>query len=199
MIEIMSYSLLSISLLFSFCVFQINELMILLSTKKNAASLKLKGCPLRPVKLFVVKWSGIFNMLQRYIAIRPYLNAGGWIPNLPVVNLIPSAADHASILEIFHELKKFQELSLVLQKANGSLSEARSGLNWLIEKFPVTNIKLGPNFCHPRHRAFESGVTKVQGNKEADLTPAEKVALEPLLKEDHVEDATPGQRSIPRT
>ena len=163
-------------------VFQINRLMVSLSTKKNAATLRLIGCRLKPVKLFVVKWSGIYNMLHRYIAIRQYLNPDAWVDIASVVDHIPTAAAHLEILQIFEDLKKFQDLSMELQKENGSLATARGGCDWLRQQFPITNAKLGPNFCHSRNRAFESGVTKVQSNNEANLTAAEKIALEPLLK-----------------
>ena len=69
----------------------------------------------------------------------------------------------------------------MLQKDNGSLADARSGCDWLREKYPVTDPKLGPDFCDILHRDFESAVTKVQGNKEAQLTQDERVALEPFL------------------
>lgn len=160
---------------------QINSLMILLMTKKNAGYLKEGGCDHRLIKLFVVKWSGIFMMLQRYILMRPFLNVGVWVHMIPVLTLLPSPVEHVQILEIFEDLKKFEELSKMLQKDNGSLADARSGCDWLREKYPVTDPKLGPDFCDILHRDFESAVTMVQGNKEAQLTQDERVALEPFL------------------
>ena len=89
---------------------------------------------------------------------------------IPALTLLPSPIEHVQILEVFEDLKKFEELSKTLQKDNGSLADARSGCDWLREKYPVTDPKLGPDFCDILHRDFESAVTKVQGNKEAQLT-----------------------------
>ena len=121
-------------------------------------------------------------MLQRYILMRPFLNVGVWLNMVPVLTLLPSPVEHATVLEIFEDLKKFEELSKMLQKENGSLADARSGCDWLREKFPITDPKLGPDFCNEHHQVFESGVTKVQGNREAQLTQEEKTALEPFLR-----------------
>jgi hypothetical protein len=83
--------------------------------------------------------------------------------------------EHAVILSLFEDLKKLESVSKGLQKANGSLFEARSGCDWLIGLFTVTAAKLSPAFCDPRNRAFESAVTKVQGYCENKLTILERI------------------------
>lgn len=110
------------------------------------------------------------------------LNVGVWLNMVSVLTLLPIPVEHATILEIFDDLKKFEELSKMLQKENSSLADVRSGCDWLRGKFPITDPKLKPDFCNEHHQVFESGVTKVQGNKEAQLTQEGKTALEPFLR-----------------
>jgi hypothetical protein len=138
---------------------------------------------LKPVRLFVVKWSGIYNMIQCYIQLRPFLDVGVWVGMMPLLELLLTPVEHAVILSLFEDLKKFESVSKGLQKANGSLFEARSGCDWLMGLFPVTAAKLSPAFCDNRNRAFESAATKVQGYCENQLTVLESVALLPFLKE----------------
>ena len=105
-----------------------------------------------------------------------------WLDIIPVLELLPSPLEHASILSLSEDLKKFESVLKGLQRANSKLFEARTGCDWLIAKFPITSPKLSTDFCDPRNRAFESAVTKIQGNAEHHLTVEESTPLIPLLK-----------------
>lgn len=162
---------------------KVNSLMILLSSKKNAGRLRRGGCKLKPVKLFLIKWSGIFNTVQRYLKLRPFLNVGFWVTFQPILERLPNPAEHNTLTEMFEDLKKFESVSKGLQEKNGNLKDARIGVNWLMEIFPDTAPKLSMDFCDDQNRDFESGVIKVQSNQEALLTADERYALIPFLKE----------------
>jgi hypothetical protein len=161
---------------------KVNSMMSLLSSKKNCGRLRRGGCKLKPVKLFVIKWSGIFNMVQRYLQLRPFLIAGFWVNFQPLLERLPNAVEHNTLTEMFEDLKKFESVSKGLQEMKGTLKDARTGFDWLMEIFPDTTPKLSLNFCDAQNRDFESGVIKVQSNQEALLTATERHALIPFLK-----------------
>ena len=68
-----------------------------------------------------------------------------------------------------------------LQKADSNLYDTRYALNFLADKYPSTESKLGPNFTDYLWRPFESAIVKVQSNKEPNLSVEEKTSLEAFL------------------
>lgn len=165
---------------------KITALMALLSTKKYCNLLKEGGCDINPMKLSSEKWEATYMMLEQYFLIFPYLSEGVWTHMPSVLALLPNSHDQSLMRVVFDGLKRFESVSLGLRKVNGSLFEARTGFDWLICMFPPAGSKLSPSFCDSSNRAFESAVTKVQGNAEHQLTVEESAALAPFLKEQHV-------------
>jgi hypothetical protein len=121
-------------------------------------------------------------MVQRYLQLRPFLIAGFWVNFQPLLERLPNAVEHNTLTEMFEDLKKFESVSKGLQEMKGTLKDARTGFDWLMEIFPDTTPKLSLNFCDAQNRDFESGVIKVQSNQEALLTATERHALIPFLK-----------------
>ena len=68
-----------------------------------------------------------------------------------------------------------------LQKADSNLYDTRYALNFLADKYPSTESKLGPNFTDYLWRPFESAIVKVQSNKEPNLSVEERTSLEAFL------------------
>ena len=120
-------------------------------------------------------------MVKQYLAIRPFLSNAPWNALNAIVELLPSPLQELRLNGLFEELKTFEMVSKGLQKTENTLYDARYALNFLGEKHPSILSKVGVNFTDYRWRAFESAIVKVQGNQEAQLNEAEKVALEPFL------------------
>ena len=95
--------------------------------------------------------------------------------------LLPSPLQDARLIGLFDELKKFEMVSKGLQKADSNLYDARYALNFVADKYPSTESKLGPNFTDYLWRPFESAIVKVQSNKEPNLSVEERTSLEAFL------------------
>jgi hypothetical protein len=160
----------------------ISKLMVALKTKKNCGRLRTQGCKWMPIILFKIKWAGYFNMIGRYLQIYPFLITGSWVRNVAILEILPSPLQHNRIVGLFEDLKVFQSISMGLQQRCCTLFEARSALDFLALKYPVTAPKLGPLFTDPQWRSFESAIIKVQGGQENNLDADESLALIPFLK-----------------
>ena len=100
-------------------------------------------------------------MLERYLKIRVYLDSGEWPDIVPKLELIPTLAEDARIRVTYAELKNFESVSKGLQKADSTLFSEKTGLNWLLNKHPHLDPKLGTDFSDYLWRPFESAVVKV--------------------------------------
>ena len=104
-----------------------------------------------------------------------------WTTLNAILMLLPSPLQDARLIGLFVELKKFKMVSKGLQKADSNLYDARYALNFLADKYPSTESKLGPNFTDYLWRPFESAIGKVQSNKEPNLSVEERTSLEAFL------------------
>ena len=159
----------------------VNSLMVALSSKKNCGRLRAGGCKLRPVRQHEIRWSGTFRMVKQYLAIRPFLNVHPWNVLNAILVLLPSPVQDARLLNLYDDLKKFESISKGLQRADGTLYEARFALDWLSDKYPETKPKLSVEFADHQWRPFESAVVKVQSGQENVLTADERLSLLPFL------------------
>ena len=120
-------------------------------------------------------------MVKQYLPIRPFLNVHPWNVLNQILILLPSPVQEVRLISMFDHLKKLESISKGLQRAEGTLYEARYALDWLCEKFSVTQPKLSTDFTDHLWRPFESAVVKVHSGQENMLTVGEKAALIPFL------------------
>ncbi|KAG6962080.1 hypothetical protein JG688_00008785 [Phytophthora aleatoria] len=100
---------------------QVNNLMLQLRQPNNAAEL-FKLTPLRAKKCNVTRWSFIYNMLQRYGAIRPQIRLVE-----AVEDLVPSTGDHKKLVGLQKHLEKLDSVCKRLQYEATTMSETFRG------------------------------------------------------------------------
>ncbi|OWZ19062.1 hypothetical protein PHMEG_0006747 [Phytophthora megakarya] len=133
----------------------VNTLMVELRHENNLAELK-KHTVLEPIKRNVTRWSSTFTMVQRYIRIRAEIKKVE-----AVEELIPTGGKHRKLLALFEHLKKFQSITLQLQRDDTDMAEVRLMFDALITEYPVMGEHLKQSAKIVHTPAFESGVAKV--------------------------------------
>jgi hypothetical protein len=117
-------------------------------------------------------------MIKRYIDLYPILPTCGF--GADVLEYIPTAAEHASILELFDDLKFCEELNKVLQTHDHSkitLAFVRKSFDRVIQKFPDMSHHLAADADIVHCPDFENAIVKLQSFEEHRLTNREKAAL----------------------
>jgi hypothetical protein len=114
---------------------KVSKLMVKLGSIKrqgdiipNLALIRIKGCKLKPVRFFPVRWSGAFNMLHKYKDIAQYLThfyndnsvevTDEERRNLPfdspqlvsMTSCIPTLDEHRQLLQMLKNLKPMQKI-----------------------------------------------------------------------------------------
>jgi hypothetical protein len=79
---------------------------------KNASKLRKKNN--KGALIMSIKWGSMFAMINRYLAIADKLGECGFEND--VLELIPTRAEHARIVELRTYLKEFDWVSMLLQK-----------------------------------------------------------------------------------
>ncbi|OWY94818.1 hypothetical protein PHMEG_00035344, partial [Phytophthora megakarya] len=95
-----------------------------------------------------------------------------------VEELIPTGGKPRKLLALFEQLKKFQSITLRLQRDDTDMAEVRLMFDALITEYPVIGEHLKQSAKIVRTPAFESGVAKVITG--AVLSSPETAALKPF-------------------
>jgi hypothetical protein len=164
---------------------------------KNAAILS-ELTPLKPILCNKTRWSGKFQVLDRFLRIRPALiEAANHEDSDLDVNASPPFCQR---VQKYHKpMQKLNEITVKIQKRCCLLSECWSYLNYIVTRHhnnhDVNHVFYGNTFVPKRilwngplspDKYFESGVVKIQTNHHVDdLTDDEKEAVHSLLRENN--------------
>ena len=164
---------------------KVDRLMSELKTQKNSALLRPKT-PLTPQRKNATRWSSTFTMLLRWTELRGPIGEVIGFPQ-EVIELIPNAAEHQSILALIEDLKKFESVSKHLQLGGTErpcLGDARALFQALCSEFeptvPLTHLRSADRIVHSP--IFESAISKLQGGQESDLSTVEADSVNIFLK-----------------
>jgi len=152
---------------------KIHQLMKVMKTLKGSGKLR-KLTHLSAITMCNTRWSSAYDMINRYLELI----------ELPLheeeifVNFLLSPAENLAVRDLYDELKRFNSVSLALQKDETNLATVRILFDALIDKQPSLSKYLSSEssiVCSP---AFESGVCKfVAGKFNACASDEEKAAL----------------------
>eukprot|EP00644_Phytophthora_capsici_P002948 jgi/Phyca11/103032/e_gw1.7.895.1 len=131
---------------------QVNTLMSKLCQVNNFAELS-KVTSLHPIKRNMTRWSSSFEMLQRYIRIRPQIKTVD-----AVEELIPTGASHRKLVALLEHMKKFQSVTKKLQTEGIDLADVRLLFDSVVAEYPCMrgHLKADANIVHSP--VFESAV-----------------------------------------
>ncbi|KAH9141556.1 hypothetical protein AeRB84_014268, partial [Aphanomyces euteiches] len=166
---------------------KVNRLMTKLKSANKAGALRYET-HLKPVIRNVTRWSSTFAMIQRYNQLRDLIDRRDkeLIPFL----LTPNEDDEIELWEA--SLRRVNDITIALQSDKTTLFDARALLDGVV----ALNLPHADPTLHITRDAkivkcvdFECGIVKVLGDREQDLTPAEKEQLEPF-RSSNLDEAT---------
>jgi hypothetical protein len=161
----------------------IDELMSELRTLKNSARLAMKT-KLVPERRNVTRWGSTFAMLSKYLKLYPFIMEciEERIFSVSITELVPNPTQHALVVELVELLKKFEAVSLHLQKDDAtlnSLCHARLLFDKLVEVTKNDSVEhyLGPNAQIVHSPNFEKAIIKIQSSQESTMNAAERKSV----------------------
>ena len=102
-----------------------------LQSLKNRAVLR-KSTTLVPVIRNSTRWSSTYEMLKRYLELRPMIDSS----SIELATLLPNATENLMTEILFRDLKKFQSITLKLQSEDVDLGQVRVLFDAVIRDFP---------------------------------------------------------------
>ncbi|KAG6586923.1 uncharacterized protein IUM83_19622 [Phytophthora cinnamomi] len=166
-----------------------------LRTVSRWAKLEEAGCPCNPEVLHDIRWTGAFDMIERYMKMRPFLvkfesdvDVDDRVPghlqyeyqDKSVQELIPSAANHARLRELHEDLRVFAYATRQLQEPRLTIADVRDLFDMLIVRHGSLKEQLGAEAKAVVSTMFEHVLVKLQNKK--TLTRAEAPFATCLLK-----------------
>ena len=98
---------------------KIHGLMKKLSSVKKLAKLRQKT-ELRPVLRNKNRWTGTFMMVDRFLAIKDFIDSS----DVEIASLLPTTQESKTIQTLFDSLKDFHSVTLALEKTDMNLHKA---------------------------------------------------------------------------
>ena len=161
---------------------EVHALMADLRTMKNRYKLRVHT-KVRPEIENDTRWMSSLPMLTSFDKLYPILQKCGLKPK--TLELIPSAAKKYQLDELRNLLLQINEVNLELQKSDSikiNLAYIRDLFDGLIELCPSLASHLAKDAAVVANPSFESGIVKIQNQKENRLTESEKRACERFLR-----------------
>jgi len=174
---------------------RLSSLMRKLRSVSRWPRLKAAGCPLKPVVLHEIRWTGYNDILERYLKIRPFLylfeedvevdesdrNGNEYEhQNKSVLELIPSPSEHTRLTRLHSQLSVFSYVTSMLQSPRRTIAETRDLFDLILRDHPELKHQIGINARVVESPAFESIVVKLQ-NK-VTLSRSERAAAARLWR-----------------
>lgn len=160
----------------------VRVLMKRLSYQIPAARLR-RHTKLRAKQDCETRWSSTFQMMKRYIALRPAIAQ----LDLPEIDdLLPPSHHHNEVVHLCQKLEELESITKKLQNPSVTLWDARILFDGMCEKFGEIDSlpdRLGPRSAIVENSAFEAALVKIQSGREHHLTGTEKRSVQHLLKE----------------
>jgi len=165
---------------------KVNDVMVKLRTLKNAAKLR-ELTALVPVKKNETRWTGWFDMCQRYKRLLPHIEL---IPE--VEEYLLTSCEKRTYAKLLEELSNFYDVTIYLQTKGLSLGTAKDLFQGVLEKYDDNEALkkyLSPNADIVLNKHFESGVHKLWSDVAHTLDPLETDAVKTLEIAPPEEDA----------
>lgn len=155
---------------------KINMLMGKLKSLKLAGRLREKT-PLQPLQRNKTRWSSTYDMIERYIQLKPILDTFQNDPKILDYLLTPREHNDLQILK--DNLEKLRSVTIALQRADIDFSDVRILLDEILALYPYEEFKkyLLPSAAIVHSPNFDSGIVKLLQHAEAELNADEVAAL----------------------
>jgi len=155
----------------------INQLMTKLAAPLKLATLR-KSTALRPIIRNATRWSSCFDMIERFFAIKDYLNT----TDTDIAALMPNQVQILQLGHILEELRLLNELTIYLQKSTLNLANVRKCFDKVSSKHSNMKKYLDVNSPIVHCPYFDSGIIKVLEGNEEQLNDEEKQLISKLLR-----------------
>ena len=167
-----------------------SDYMNTLSQLKNGEVLR-QYTKLLPRRMYKNRWSGVNTTLMRLKELQPVVGAHLAEFSAELRNLHDSLDEHMEAIDgLLVAMADFNEVSLVLQRRETTLAEARGFFGKLNDKYAnsdfIPDLDLLTKFSEHLTKVyspdFEKAIVKVQTGEEATLTEAEAATIRVFLK-----------------
>ena len=168
---------------YSDIVTKLNTLMLKLRSLKLAGKLRTYTM-LKPVLFNATRWTSIYQLLQRYIELRPIIQAH-FASDSGLLEHLLAPKEDAEVDKLMKEVKTLNSVTVALQRESIDMASVRLLFNEILKNFPdldKNNKYLSQNSAIVKDKHFEAGVVKIQEGNEEGLSLAEKVACARLSK-----------------
>ncbi|RQM24204.1 hypothetical protein B5M09_007767 [Aphanomyces astaci] len=142
--------------------------------------------PLRAITLSATRWSSTFNMLKRYIELKPFLWA---IADDSIDVLRLNVVENREVTALLVTLEDLNSITLALQGDECSLLEVRQIFDTVIEDYPNAVGRLGPSARVVKNPSFESAIVKILRGTETTMTAEERESVIKLRNEEAIESS----------
>ena len=146
------------------------------STLKVAAKLRdlTSYCAVREND---TRWSSTFSMVQRFLNIEKELSMV-----VELLSLLPNHLEIAYLRNAFETLKKFDSVTVMLQRKDMSFVESREIFDLFLTDFPDFANYISDNALIVKNELFEKAVMRLA--RGFSISEEQEDALAPLLKEE---------------
>lgn len=154
------------------------------STLKVAAQLR-EPTTYHPVRENDTRWSSTFQMIKRFLQIQNHL--GGVVELLA---LLPNHLEVDYLTRAFESLKKFDSVTVMLQREGMSFVEAREVFDLFLLDHPDFKTYISDDAAIVEDKLFEKAAMKIV--RSLPLSEEEQVVMAPFQKETSPPDAATG-------
>ncbi len=169
---------------------KINIFMKELSTLKNSAILR-NLTNLRPVQQQETRWSGTFNMLQRYLSLHDIVFSAPTFSSMFKTKYLLTPDELQLVRSAFEGLSALNQLAIDLQSGDfmkTRLSVIRCVFDDLVVKYPTMKKHLAQDASIVTSPPFERAVIKIECGLEKSLALEEKRSVEHLRRKEQPHD-----------
>ena len=173
---------------------KINSIMKKCKTLKIAGELR-ERTDLCAVMRNVTRWSSTYEMVQRYLILREFIDIG----NPEIAVLMPTIVENGEIETMVRDMKDFESVTKHLQKEDGvTLSDVRTLFDALIVKYPQCCERHLTVDAHVVHNPdFDAGIIRIINGESHLMTVSEKFACRAFLKNaPDVEEVYPAANGV---
>ena len=139
--------------------------MVKLRTPKASGALR-KLTILRPVLRCKTRWSGAFNMVERYFQLKDFITTMKNADDDPhqLEDLMLRRADLLALMTLFENMQKLNSVMLELQSPLLTLLTVRLLFDYTIQEFPSMASYLAPDANIVHSPEFEATLVKLHRN-----------------------------------
>ena len=123
------------------------------------------------------RWSSTFEMVQRFLRIQTQLSGV-----VELLSLLPNHLEIAYLTNAFESLKKFDSVTLMLQREGMSFVESREIFDLFLKDFPAFAYYIGEDALIVENELFEKAVMRIA--RSLPLSEEQEALVVSLIKEE---------------